>query len=106
MPRAAYTRGALDDIKEQFEYKSDYSDEVARRFADDLVTAISSITDFPAIGRERPELAPGLRSFAANRVRVVIYYYVLGEDDPTVSIARVLRQERDVDPEMFEGEED
>ena len=49
------------------------------------------------MGRARPELADGLRSFP-TRTRYILYYLVDGAD---VVIVRVLHHARDIDPEFF-----
>ena len=49
------------------------------------------------MGRARPELADGLRSFP-TRTRYILYYLVDGAD---VAIVRVLHHARDIDPEFF-----
>jgi len=49
------------------------------------------------MGRARPELSEGLRSFP-TRNRYILFYVVDGED---VVVVRVLHHARDIDPEFF-----
>ncbi|MBI1814057.1 MAG: type II toxin-antitoxin system RelE/ParE family toxin [Deltaproteobacteria bacterium] len=63
------------------------------RFVDALTTTFDRLATFPLIGRARPELAPGLRSFP-HRTYVIFYR-------PTprgVHIVRVLHGARDLPP--------
>lgn len=69
--------------------------------ADGVLDAIHETSlllgDQTKMGRSRPELAVGLRSFP-TRTRYVLYYIADGED---VVIVRVLHHARDIDPEYF-----
>lgn len=103
MARVTYSPQALEDIKEHFEYRKDYSDKAASRFAEHLITIISQFAHFGELGRSREELATGLRSFPVNRLKVTVFYFPSPHTTGLPLIARVLRQERDISPEMFAG---
>ena len=103
MVSVTYKAEALLDIKEHIEYRSDYSDRAAIRFSEKLIAAIEQLVEYPELGRERTELAPFLRGFPVNTLRVTILYTPDLEKD-TISIVRVLRQERDIEA-LFETDE-
>ena len=69
--------------------------------ADDVLDAIRETSlllgSQPRMGRERPELFDGLRSFP-TRTRYILYYLV---DGANVAIVRVLHHARDVDADLF-----
>lgn len=92
---------ARDDIFDLVEYVGGYSDRARDVFTDALVDGFEQLADFPLMGRDRYDLKEGLRSFALNRLRLTVFYYVQFKEQDHVLIARVLRQERDVSTEDF-----
>jgi toxin ParE1/3/4 len=66
--------------------------EAARRFVRLLREKCALLAQNPRIGRERPELRPGLQSFPVQSY--VILYHVL---DQTVEIVNVVHGSRDID---------
>ncbi|MEM1044178.1 MAG: type II toxin-antitoxin system RelE/ParE family toxin [Bacteroidota bacterium] len=92
---------AQDDILGLLGHLSDYSDKASDRFIDALTDAFEQLSVFPNMGRERGDLSENLRSFPIKRLKVTVFYYVTPEDGDAVLVARVLRQERDVDPSLF-----
>ncbi len=94
MLRIIYLKAARDDIKSQFEYRGDHSEQSARRYADALTSGLEQLEIFPSIGRPRPELADDLRSLGINAIGVTVYYHLKGEN--VITVSRVIRQERDV----------
>ena len=89
------------DILALAEYASEYSDRARDLLTDTLFDCFERLFDFPELGRDRNELAPGLRSFPVNRLKVTVFYFATAEGRDRVLIARVLRQERDVGPSTF-----
>ena len=65
--------------------------ELADRFVDSVTARFCLLADHPRIGRERPELRAGLRSYPAGDY--VIFYRLEG---PDVVILRVLHSRRDI----------
>ncbi|MEM6287696.1 MAG: type II toxin-antitoxin system RelE/ParE family toxin [Bacteroidota bacterium] len=93
---------ARDDILDLVEYVGEYSEQARDRLTDTLVECFERVSDFPHLGRDRADLKEGLRSVALNRLRVDVFYYPIPhEEGDRVLIARVLRQERDVNAEDF-----
>ena len=64
----------------------------ALSFVDELEASCSTLTDYPSLGRKRPELGPDLRSKPHGSY--VIFYSVSG---PVVRIERILHGSRDLD---------
>ena len=95
MRRYDLDQRATDDILDLVEYAQSYSDAARDRLTDALVDAFEHLAEYPHSGRARPELAPALRSFSVNPLRVTVYY-VAAPDGNRVLIARILRHERDV----------
>ena len=67
------------------------SPDAADRVLDKLEASFDLLTTQPLMGRERPELAPGLRSFVAGRY--VIFYLPYGNG---VDVVRVLDGRQDI----------
>ncbi len=93
MPRLLYAPDARRDLYDIWEHLALSHPARARRLAEELQERIGLIAAFPSMGRERPELAPHLRSFPVNPF--VIFYRLLSDGDG-IEVARVLRQERDI----------
>jgi toxin ParE1/3/4 len=64
----------------------------ADRFLDRLQEKALKLAEFPDLGRDRPELAEGLKSFPVDRYN--IYYRVT---DTALVLVRVLPGSRDID---------
>ena len=92
---------AREDILNLAEYASEYSDKARDLLTDTLFDSFDRLSDFPELGRDRSELAPGLRSFSINRLKVTVFYFTAAGGRDRVLIARVLRQERDVGSSAF-----
>jgi toxin ParE1/3/4 len=64
---------------------------------DTLQATVALLATQPEMGRSRPELANGLRSFP-TRIPCIIFY--LPEEDGLL-VVRVLHHARDIDAEYF-----
>lgn len=73
--------------------------EKSDKLLEALYASYKRIAEYPEIGRQRPELASGLRSYVAGSY--VIFYEMSAH---TVDIVRVVRAERDIDS-LFTEEE-
>jgi toxin ParE1/3/4 len=60
---------------------SNFGEEAARRYRDDLVRGIEYLSGHPELGRRRDELRPGLRSLV---VKQHIVFYRIGESEITI----------------------
>jgi len=63
----------------------------ADRYLDKLHAAVAKLAEFPAMGRERPELAEGVRSFPIDRYS--LYYTIVGSK---LILVRVLPADMDI----------
>ncbi len=92
MARIIRTPEALNDLAEIWEYIGANNPDAADRLLDNINDKVKLIAESPYIGREREELAPGIRSFPAGRY--LIFYRPIADG---IEIVRVLHGSRDVD---------
>jgi toxin ParE1/3/4 len=64
----------VDDLTEAYTYLAAQSPRAADRFLDAATALIDLLAAFPEIGRPRPEIGLGLRSFRVRRFRHLIFY--------------------------------
>ncbi len=83
---------AVEDMIDLWAYVAEDSPVRADRFIDRIHEKCKLIAGTPRIGRERLELAPGLRSFPVGRY---LTYYRVRED--ALEIIRILSGFRDLD---------
>jgi toxin ParE1/3/4 len=88
---------ARQDLREIGDYIARDNRRAARRFVRMLRERCAFLAQNPHIGRERPELREGLRSFPVQNY--VIFDRIL---DETVEIVNVVRGARDIEG-MFQG---
>lgn len=97
MARIIRTPEALNDLAEMWEYIGANNPDAADRLLDNINDKVKLIAESPYIGREREELAPGIRSFPAGRY-LIFYRPIAGG----IEIVRVLHGSRDVDTILSE----
>jgi len=91
-----YSPEALDDLTAIWTYfASDRSEAVATRVLRDIQAKIAKLEKLPMLGRERPELGDGIRSWALTGHDYVVYY-ALSDRRKLAEIARILHGRRDV----------
>ena len=100
MPALRILPLAISDLMEIWSYIADDSETNADAFIDELYDTMSNLGHQPAMGREREELAPGIRSFPVRRY-VIFYRHV----SSAVEVVRVLHGARDLQ-ETFGNERD
>lgn len=95
-----YSGFAVQDLIGTFDYllQQGASIGTATRYIDDLENICILIGDNPRLGRRRPELQPGLRSFPVRSH--IVFYREVGDH---VQIARILHGHRDVSEKLFVG---
>jgi len=98
MPQVTRTAQAEDDLVEIFDAVARRSMKAAERLRAEIEATITRLANSPRLGRERPDLAPELRSYPVGRH--IIFYYITVEG---IEIARVIFGARDTGPEMFDG---
>ncbi len=92
------TRSTLaeSDYRAIIEYLLEYSEPAADKFANDLTSRLRMIADQPRMGRERDDLASGVRSTVVGRY-VVFYRY----SDVEMVVLRIIHGSRDI-PRVFD----
>lgn len=97
MPRIRYTSSAEADLQELWLNIAEENPAAADESLDFIQATVFLLGDQPEMGRARPELSDGLRSFP-TRTPYIIFY--LPNDDGLLVI-RVLHHARDIDAEYF-----
>lgn len=94
------SREADEDLQDIFSYGEEaWGEAQASKYLHELYGVFNLIADNPKLGRARPQLSEGLRSFVHGS-HVVFYMLWLGE----LAIVRVLHSSRDVDAVFEEYE--
>ena len=88
---------ALEDLLAIWRYVAADSEHFADVLIDRLDAKLILLADDPRLGRARPELATGLRSFTMGNY--VLYYQPI---DDGIDLVRVLHGSRDVTGQMVE----
>ena len=87
-----YTASAENDLLDAWLYIAEDSLQAADRVVDTIDREARLLITQPRMGRERPELAPGLRSWPTS-TRYLLFYFCDAKD---ITIARVLHHARDI----------
>ena len=95
MCRFRLADAALRDLEDIWDYIAEDNTSAADSFVTFLVDKFQLLANEPGIGRERPDIKPGLMSLPVKKY--VIFYRVT---DNIVEIARVLSGYRDI-PTVF-----
>ncbi len=91
-----FTNRSLHDLDDIWDYIAQDNHDVADRFVDLIRDKCKLLTETPEMGRERPEIEHGIRSFPVGNYH--IFYQI--ETDALI-IVRILSGYRDI-PAMFE----
>lgn len=97
MPRIRFTDSAQTDLLELWLNIAEENLVAADKSLDSIQSTATLLGAQPEMGRARPELAEGLRSFP-TRTPYILFY--LPEEDG-VLVVRVLHHARDIDAEYF-----
>ncbi|RUL86978.1 type II toxin-antitoxin system RelE/ParE family toxin [Tautonia sociabilis] len=95
MGRIVRSAAAERDLIEIWAYIAEDNLEAADRLLDKLNDTLQTLAEHPEMGRERPVLGPGLRSFPIESF-VVFYREAAGG----IEIVRVLHGRRDVEEQL------
>jgi toxin ParE1/3/4 len=93
--RLEFSPEATADLAEIGAYIARDDPKRARSFVDELEAHCAGLTEYPAMGRARPELALGLRSKPHGHY---VIFYTPGADK--LRIERILHGARDVEGEF------
>ncbi|MCX7193036.1 MAG: type II toxin-antitoxin system RelE/ParE family toxin [Proteobacteria bacterium] len=97
MTGVRFTRSAETDLLELWLNIAEENPVAADDSLDIIQSAISVLSSQPEMGRARPELADGLRSFPTRTPYII--FYMLCEDH--LLVVRVLHHARDIDADYF-----
>ncbi len=92
-----FTRSAETDLLELWLNIAEENLVAADESLDVIQAALAILSSQPEMGRARPELADGLRSFP-TRTPYLIFYI---PDDDHLLVVRVLHHARDIDADYF-----
>ncbi|MDO8989003.1 MAG: type II toxin-antitoxin system RelE/ParE family toxin [Sideroxyarcus sp.] len=97
MPPIRFTQSAETDLLELWVTIAEENLTAADEVLDVIQATATLLCTQPEMGRERPELAEGLRSLP-TRTPYLIFYL---PDDNGLLVVRVLHHARDIDAEYF-----
>ena len=96
MPAYSISLRALRDLRDIREFLSDRNPAAAGRLMTRLTANFRSLAANPFLGRERPDLAPDLRSFPVENTYLIIYR----PTESGITVARIIHGSRDL-PTLF-----
>ena len=97
MLRIRFTNSAEADLLELWLTIAEENLVAADESLDSIQSAVSLLATQPEMGRARPELADGLRSFP-TRTPYIIFYM---QDKDGLLVVRMLHHARDIDADYF-----
>jgi plasmid stabilization system protein ParE len=97
MSHIRLTHTAETDLLEIWVNIAEDNPVAADESLDSIKATVSLLETQPEMGRARPELADGLRSFPTRTPYII--FYMLDEDG--LLVVRVLHHARDIDAEYF-----
>src|SRR4051812_7289852 len=77
MKEPIFTPKSVADLEEIWNYIGQHSPQVADRFIGELLQAIDRLAQYPKLGRPRPQLRKGVRSFPHGNY-IILYDVVAG----------------------------
>ncbi len=89
-----FSPAAQNDLLDAWEYIANNNIAAADVLVERLFAAASKLAVQTLLGRERPELASGIRSLVVSRTRYILFYRITAR---SIEIVRVLHQSRDID---------
>ncbi|MFZ2973735.1 MAG: type II toxin-antitoxin system RelE/ParE family toxin [Ferribacterium limneticum] len=92
MASLSYSASAENDLLEAWLYVAEDSVSAADRMLDQIEAEAVRLLDQPLMGRERNELAPGIRSWPTSTPYILFYF----PGEHGVVVARVLHHARDI----------
>lgn len=93
MAKLLYAASAENDLLEAWIYVAQESLAAADRMLDQIEAEAFRLLEQPLMGRERPELAPGIRSWPTSTPYILFYF----PHAPDLIVARVLHHARDME---------
>lgn len=97
MARVTLAQSAQTDLLEAWLYIAEESQQAADHVLDTIDKEIHTLLRQPLMGRARPELADGVRSWPTSTPYILFYL----ADDKGIAVLRVLHHARDVRQVVF-----
>lgn len=97
MPRLLFTQSAQSDLLEAWLFIAEDNPEAADRVLSTIEKEAKTLLVQPLMGRARPELTEGVRSWPTS-TRYVLYYLPTPEG---ITVLRVLHHARDIQSVPF-----
>jgi toxin ParE1/3/4 len=92
MGRVLFTQSAQTDLIEAWAFIAEENPTAANRVLDTIEREANALSSQPLMGRARPELAAGVRSWSTSTPYILFYL----ADDSGVTVLRVLHHARDI----------
>ena len=92
MAKVFYSASAENDLLEAWLYVAEASVSSADRMIDQIEADAVRLLDQPLMGRERSELASGMRSWPTSTPYILFYF----PNENGIVVARVLHHARDI----------
>ncbi len=92
MAKVFYSASAENDLLDAWLYVAEDSVTAADRMLDQIEAEAIRLLDQPLMGRERPELSSGIRSWPTSTPYILFYF----PNEHGVIVARVLHHARDI----------
>lgn len=92
MASLRYTQSAENDLLEAWLFIAEDSLAAADRVVETVDREAQHLLDHPQMGRQRPELAEGIRSWPTSTPYLLFYF----ADEAGIVVARVLHHARDI----------
>jgi plasmid stabilization system protein ParE len=97
MPRLLFTQSAQSDLLEAWLFIAEDNPEAADRVLSTIEKEAKTLLVQPLMGRARPELTEGVRSWPTS-TRYILYYVPTPEG---ITVLRVLHHARDIQSVPF-----
>ncbi len=94
MAKARFTASAEADLLDLWLYIAEDNPQAADNTVDSIYRSAQQLAGQPMMGRARPELAAGLRSFPTQTPYILFH---LPDDDGGIIVVRVLHHARDIE---------
>lgn len=87
----------IDDLTESYAYLAAQSPSAANRLLDENEATVARLAAFPQLGRLRPELGQGVRSFRLRGFAQILFYRQTAD---RIVLLRLLHGARRIRPEL------
>ena len=97
MSKVRFTKSAQTDLLEAWLFIAEGNLNAADQVLESVEREADLLATQPLMGRARPELADGMRSWPTSTTYILFYLV----DDNSVTVIRILHHARDIKPTLF-----